>query len=88
MQQYCVSMTRYTNKGTRYYKLMLYLNLFDEFVVERQYGRISYKTPTGTKKDFFNSFDDAVIIFKKLLKQKKKKGYKDEKCRYYGRKSI
>ena len=79
MQQQCISMTRQTDRGTvRYYKLELFCTLFGEFVVERRYGNICFKSPTGIKKDFFDSYDDAVMIFKQLLKQKQKKGYK--KC--------
>lgn len=82
MQQHCVSMTRHTDKGTvRYYKLELFSTLFGEFVVEREYGNAQFKAPTGVKKEFFDSFDDAAAMFESLLKQKKKRGYRDGKFR-------
>jgi len=78
MQQHSISMKRHTNRGTvRYYKLELFSTLFGEFVVEREYGNAYFKAPTGVKKDFFDSFEDAVAMFETLLKQKQKKGYKD-----------
>ena len=82
MQQQCISMTRHTDRGTvRYYKLELSSTLFGEFVVEREYGNAYFKAPTGVKKDFFDSFDDAVAMFETLLKQKQKRGYKNARFR-------
>lgn len=79
MQQQCISMTRHTDRGTvRYYKLELFCTLFGEFVVERKYGNVHFKSPTGIKKDLFESYDDASVIFKQLLKQKQKK--RVQKC--------
>jgi predicted DNA-binding WGR domain protein len=49
--------------------------LFGEFIIERTYGNIRYKTPTGIKKEFFNSMKEAGVAFEKLINQKKKKGY-------------
>jgi len=78
MRKHSISMTRLTDKGTiRYNKLELFPTLFGDFVVEREYGNTYFKAPTGVKKDFFDSFDDAVAMFEKLLKQKQKKGYKN-----------
>jgi len=75
-------MTRHTDKGTiRYYKLELFSTLFGEFVVERVYGNAQFKAPTGVKKEFFDSFDDAVAMFENLLKQKERRGYKNARFR-------
>lgn len=80
IRQHSISLKRHTNKGTlRYYRLKLFSTLFGDFVVEREYGNAYFKAPTGVKKDFFDSFENAVAMFERLLKQKQKKGYKNAK---------
>ena len=72
-----IIMTRHTNQGTvRYYKLCLFFTLFGDFVLEREYGNIHFKAPTGKKREFFDSYDDAYRRYNNILKQKRKKGYK------------
>lgn len=71
-----ISMTRQTKNGKiRYYKLELLSTLFGDFIVEREYGNIMYKSPTGIKKSFFDNYNDAYEMFIKLLKRKEKRGY-------------
>ena len=67
----------YRKKGehTRYYYLELSPTLFGEYLVVRKYGNISYKAPTGVRKNFFNSHEDAKIFFEKVLAKKQRKGY-------------
>ncbi|EAH8626963.1 polymerase, partial [Campylobacter jejuni] len=49
--------------------------LFEEYMVERVYGNVRFKSCTGRKNNVFLSFNEAQIFFEKLKKQKMKKGY-------------
>ncbi|WP_312025671.1 polymerase, partial [Campylobacter jejuni] len=49
--------------------------LFEEYMVERVYGNVRFKSCTGIKNNVFPSFNEAQIFFEKLKKQKMKKGY-------------
>jgi len=72
-----LSLTRTTYNDTkRYYELSLWKNLFGEYVVERIYGNCSYKTPTGMKKDVFDSYEKAIRFYNSIAARKNKKGYK------------
>jgi len=72
-----LNLTRNTDKNTkRYYEISLWENLFGEYVVERIYGNCSYKTPTGMKKDFFDSYEKAIRFYNSIAARKNKKGYK------------
>jgi len=65
-----------TEKGnTRYYNLQIFATLFDEFMLERVYGNIRYKSHTGIKKDYFLAMADAKKKYDFLLRQKIAKGY-------------
>lgn len=71
--------TIFLYKNTRYYKIYLSKTLFNDFEIERIYGNVTYKAPTGIK---INSFDDenrAIDFIKKLTFSKISKGYKSLK---------
>ncbi|ABS43787.1 WGR domain superfamily [Campylobacter jejuni subsp. doylei 269.97] len=71
-----VLLHRITEKGSiRYYSIEIVATLFEEYVVERVYGNVRFKSCTGRKNNVFSSFNEAQIFFEKLKKQKMKKGY-------------
>lgn len=72
-----VSLQRTTNIGhIRYYRIELFATLFGEFVVEREYGNVKNKTPTGHKKMMYNTIEDAKEAFLMIVDLKQKKGYR------------
>lgn len=62
-------------KKTRYYLMSLEKTLFDEWEVIRLYGNINYKSHTGIRKNYFDSFDNAYQLISKKTQEKIKKGY-------------
>jgi len=65
-----------SNRGNiRYYKIELFLSLFDDYIVEREYGNIRYKAPTGIRKNLFSSFKAAKDFYNSIIKKKKQRGY-------------
>jgi predicted DNA-binding WGR domain protein len=70
----------YRNSGLniRYYKLEMFLSLFGEYIVEREYGNVAYRAPTGVRKKIFFSIESAKEFYFKILKAKKAKGYSDD----------
>ena len=70
-------MLRTTAKGnTRYYELDLQKTLFEDFLVERRYGNIRYKSHTGLKMNYFQSEVEAKSFFERILRAKQRKGYR------------
>jgi len=65
------------DKHIRYYFINLFPTLFGEYVVERVYGSIFNRSPTGIKKDYFNDFSKAKMFFEKVLFKKRKRGYNE-----------
>lgn len=72
-----ISMHRLTDKGhMRYYKIELIATLFGQFSLEREYGNISFRAPTGRKKNVFDTIEEAKTMFRKIVLQKERRGYK------------
>ena len=67
---------RKVNGRVRYYTLVFQKTLFGEFELTRIYGSLG-KKPTGMKREFFSSLDEAQAKLSQLLKRKRAKGYKD-----------
>jgi hypothetical protein len=55
--------------------MLLYETLFGDFCIERIYGSLKNKKPTGLKKEFFESVSDAKARYFSIMKAKKSKGY-------------
>ena len=70
-----VTLYRTVNNKVRYYTISFYLNLFDEYILERRYGSIKNKTPTGVKKEFHKTLDAVVGASLKKIEEKLNKGY-------------
>ena len=60
-----------TNK---YYTLIIQQDLFGQWSLLRQWGRIG--TKGQTKINTFDSYDEARVAQGKLVKEKQRKGYK------------
>lgn len=71
-----ILLTKICNGKERFYFVSLSRNLFDEYVLERIYGNISNKTPTGKKINIFNSLNDSKNMFENIVKKKLKRFYK------------
>lgn len=70
------SLIKDTNNGNiRYYNLQVFTTLFDEYLLERIYGNIRYKSPTGVKKNYYTAITAAKEKYELLLRQKIARGY-------------
>jgi len=67
---------RKVGSSIRYYKIVLQKSLFGEYLLERVYGNIANKAPTGKKIAVFDDYKKAKKIFEKIIRKKYKKGYK------------
>lgn len=72
---YIYKLYREVNSHIRYYSLKVYKTLFDEYVLEKEYGNIKNKAPTGVKRDYFKTLSSALIARTKKIQEKIKKGY-------------
>lgn len=72
-----IRLYREVDNRIRYYFINLYKNLFSEYILQRKYGNIKYKRPTGIKVSYFKHFDDAIKTMKTLVEIKYKKGYRE-----------
>ncbi|EAJ4673153.1 polymerase, partial [Campylobacter coli] len=62
-----VLLHRITEKGNiRYYSIEIIATLFEEYMVERVYGNVRFKSCTGRKNNVFSSFNEAQIFFERL----------------------
>ena len=66
---------REVNHQIRYYTLQIYKTLFGEYILEKKYGSIKNKRPTGVKREFFLSLGDAVKATALQIEAKLKRGY-------------
>ncbi|MBF7047224.1 WGR domain-containing protein, partial [Campylobacter volucris] len=48
---------------------------FDEYLIERTYGNIKYKSFTGKRISCFSNKEEAVLFFEKIIRLKNKRGY-------------
>lgn len=59
-----VLLHRITEKGNiRYYSIEIIATLFEEYMVERVYGNVRFKSCTGRKNNVFPSFNEAQIFW-------------------------
>ncbi len=69
------SLKRLVNKNTRYYNIILEKSLFNEYIIEVNYGNVNYKSPTRILYKYFDCKKIALQYAKSLLNTKLKKGY-------------
>ena len=75
--QYRKSLYREVEHRTRYYNVSIYLTLFGDYLLTKEYGSVKNKKPTGVVLKYFNDFNEAVKLFEKTIKEKRKKGYSE-----------
>ncbi|MCR2064420.1 WGR domain-containing protein [Campylobacter helveticus] len=63
------------NHHIRYYSLELSATLFGEFMVERTYGNVRFKSFTGQKINNFPNYKEAREFFEMMRNKKIRKGY-------------
>jgi len=66
---------REVNNHIRYYNLSIYKTLFGEYLLQKEYGSIKNKRPTGIRREYFLTLKEALKVCKKCLNEKMKKGY-------------
>ena len=66
---------REVNGKARYYKIRIYLTLFGEYLLIREWGGVDNKKATGQKQSYFSSLDETVSVVKQIITLKRKKGY-------------
>lgn len=69
------TLARVVDGRERYYILSLAQNLFGEWELDRVYGALRNKRPTGKLREFYDSLEVAVMSFESILKSKTAKGY-------------
>jgi len=67
---------REVNHRVRYYSLRIYKTLFNEYLLEIQYGSTKNKSPTGKKEHYYKTLQDALSASINKVQEKLKKGYK------------
>ena len=67
---------REVDHRVRYYSLRIYRTLFNEYLLEIQYGSTKNKSPTGKKTHYYKNLQDALGASIKRVEEKLKKGYK------------
>jgi hypothetical protein len=60
----------------RYYKIMVSLNLFGEFLLIREYGNTSYAKPTRVLEKSFKVFENAICAAEEIKKTRLQHQYK------------
>lgn len=73
-----ITLYREVNHRLRYYKLSLTLNLFGEYIFQREYGSIKSKRPTRVIQDYFSSFAEAYSTLELKIKEKSQRGYREK----------
>jgi hypothetical protein len=68
-------MIRIVNDRTRYYNIALERNLFDEYIVTKEYGSLLNKKPTNSIMEIFLNPFEAKKYFIAEKNRKVKKGY-------------
>lgn len=69
------TLARVVDGRKRYYTMSISLNLLGEYELDKVYGSMKNKKPTGCIREFFVSFDDALYSLHTTLKSKTAKGY-------------
>ena len=73
---YVHRLQREVNHRMRYYSLKVYKTLFNEYILESEYGSMKNKHPTGCKRDYFITLQETLVARAMKIQVKIKKGYK------------
>ena len=74
-QSYQLTLYREVNSKIRYYKLLLYPTLFNEYLFIREYGGNKNKKTTRVIKKYFSKIEEATIAVDAIINSKIKRGY-------------
>ena len=66
---------RQVNGRVRYYRIKVYLTLFGDYLLVREWGRADSKRATGQKQRYFTNLVELTVAVKNILFTKEKKGY-------------
>jgi predicted DNA-binding WGR domain protein len=72
---YIEILQREVKHRVRYYSLRIYRTLFNEYLLEIQYGSTKNKSHTGKKEFYYKQLEDALLASVKRVQEKLKKGY-------------
>jgi len=67
---------REVNHRVRYYSLKIYKTLFNEYLLEIEYGNTKNRSFTGKKEHYYENLQDAMSASISTIEKKLKKGYK------------
>ena len=70
-----IHMSRIVKERVRYYNISLEKNLFNEYIVTKEYGSLLNKRPTNTVIEIFLNFFEAKSYFENERMRKLHKGY-------------
>jgi len=71
-----ITLYRIVNNKTRYYKIRLFLTLFGDVLLLKEYGGVKNKKPTGIKKEYYSNTEDAIVAKDRILSLKIARGYR------------
>lgn len=66
---------REVNGRMKYYKIKIYLTLFEEYFLIRDWVGVDNKRATGRKQSYFSSLSNLNNAIKKIVNLKSKRGY-------------
>ena len=64
------------NHKVRYYSMKIYKTLFGEYLLEKRYGSLKNRSPTGIRQEYFAKREDALVAVQIKIQEKLKRGYK------------
>jgi len=74
-----IQLYREVNYRVRYYSIRVYKTLFGEYLLEKRYGSLKNKRPTGITKEYYENIELTVSAIKKIVSLKLKRGYYEDK---------
>jgi len=59
----------------RYYSLEIYKSIFGEYILEKKYGNLKNKSPTGVIREYYQNIQEVYEAYSIILNKKLKRGY-------------
>ena len=75
-----IQLYREVNYRVRYYSIRVYKTLFRGYLLEKKFGSLKNKRPTGVIKEYYDNIDQAVLAITKIVILKLKRGYRNDEC--------
>ncbi len=70
-----IQLYREVKHRVRYYSIRVYKTLFGGYLLEKRFGSLKNKRPTGVIKEYYDNTDQTLSAIKKIVALKLKKGY-------------